>query len=412
MELLKFLTAGNVDDGKSTLIGRLLYDSKAVSSDILESIEKSSKQKGNGTIDLSLLTDGLRAEREQGITIDVAYKYFNTNKRKFIIADAPGHAQYTRNMITAASNAQLIIILIDARHGITEQTRRHTHIAGLLGIPKTVLAINKIDAINYDFEQYQLIASEFKSLAIESNLKDFTTIPLSALEGDNVVHQSINTPWYEGPTLIEYLENVKIDSINNDQDLRFNVQYIIRPNQDFRGYAGTINSGSVNTSDEVLILPAGHISKIKSILIDGEPVNTAQAGQAVVIELEDDLDISRGASFISLNNTTNKEQEFEATLTWLDNQALIPGSRYILQHQTQRTPVIIKEILQEIDIQTAELKQNPNKIQLNGIARVRIKSSQSIAFDNFKVNASNGVGILINENTNSTSAGVIFNKNI
>ena len=401
MDILRFITAGSVDDGKSTLIGRLLYDSKSILIDQLAAIEKQTKNKENGEIDLALLTDGLRAEREQGITIDVAYKYFSTPKRKFIIADAPGHIQYTRNMVTGASNAQLIIILIDARNGVVEQTRRHSIIASLLNIPHVVVAINKMDLVNYSEDHYNNIVIDYEQVAQSLGLKDVKYIPISALNGDNIVERSDKLAWYEGEPLLSHLENVQLQSDVNLDDARFSVQYVIRPQaaelHDYRGYAGKIISGVYKKGDQVTILPSGAQSKIKSIETGGEEVDEVYALQSVVLHLEDDIDISRGDMIVPTSNQPRTDQEFEALLCWMDNKPLIPGNKYLLQLNSNRVRAIIKEIEYQLDVNTFDKNYSPEKAVLNDIIKAKIKTASPVSFDSYEKLRQNGGAILIDE---------------
>lgn len=401
MDILRFITAGSVDDGKSTLIGRLLYDSKSILIDQLAAIEKQSKNKLNGEIDLALLTDGLRAEREQGITIDVAYKYFSTPKRKFIIADAPGHIQYTRNMVTGASNSELAIILIDARNGVAEQTRRHSIIASLLNIPHVVVAVNKMDLVNYSEDVYNNIVIDYEQVAKSLGLKDIKYIPISALNGDNIVERSKNLSWYDGEPLLNYLENVKLDSDVNLTDGRFSVQYVIRPQapelHDYRGYAGKIISGVYHKGDKIIVLPSRVESSVKAIEINGKEVDEAYALQSVIIHLEDDIDVSRGDMIVPQNNQPNIEQEFEVLLCWMDNKPLIPGNKYLLQTNSGRVRSVVKEIEYKLDVNTLQKDYSPQKAVLNDIIKATIKTSSPVAFDSYKKLRQNGGAILIDE---------------
>ena len=401
MDILRFITAGSVDDGKSTLIGRLLYDSKSILIDQLEAIEKQSKNKLNGEIDLALLTDGLRAEREQGITIDVAYKYFSTTKRKFIIADAPGHIQYTRNMVTGASNSELAIILVDARNGVVEQTRRHSIIASLLNIPHVVVAINKMDLVNYSEDVYNNIVIDYEQVAKSLGLKDVKYIPICALNGDNIVDRSKNLSWYKGAPLLSYLEDVKLDSTVNLTDSRFSVQYVIRPQapelHDYRGYAGKIISGVYHKGDKIIVLPSGIESSIKAIEIAGKEVDEAYALQSVVFHLEDDLDVSRGDMIVPINNQPNIEQEFEVLLCWMDNKPLIPGNKYLLQTNSNRVRGVVKDIQYKLDVNTLQKNYSPGKAVLNDIIKATIKTASPVAFDSYKKLRQNGGAILIDE---------------
>jgi sulfate adenylyltransferase subunit 1 len=401
MDILRFITAGSVDDGKSTLIGRLLFDSKSILIDQLEAIEKQSKNKLNGEIDLALLTDGLRAEREQGITIDVAYKYFSTPKRKFIIADAPGHIQYTLNMVTGASNSELAIILIDARNGVVEQTRRHSIIASLLNIPHVVVAINKMDLVNYSEDVYNNIVIDYEQVAKSLGLSDVKYIPICALNGDNIVERSKNLSWYKGAPLLSYLEDVKLDSTVNLTDSRFSVQYVIRPQapelHDYRGYAGKIISGVYHKGDKIIVLPSGVESSIKAIEIAGKQVDEAYALQSVILHLKDDLDVSRGDMIVPINNQPNIEQEFEVLLCWMDNKPLIPGNKYLLQTNSNRVRSVVKDIEYKLDVNTLQKNYSPEKAVLNDIIKATIKTSSPVAFDSYKKLRQNGGAILIDE---------------
>lgn len=412
-ELLRFTTAGSVDDGKSTLIGRLLYDSKSIFQDQLEAVEKSSKNKGFDYVDLSLLTDGLKSEREQGITIDVAYRYFETPKRKFIIADTPGHIQYTRNMVTGASTANLAIVLIDARKGMLEQTHRHSFIASLLFIPHLIVCINKMDLVNYSKQVYDKICNDYKSFSSKLNIKDIRFIPISALEGDNVVNKSNNMSWYEGGTLIHELENVHISSDLNHVDCRFPVQSVIRPHregfQDFRGYAGRIEGGVFRAGDQVKILPSGFTSSIKEITISDKIIEEAFAPMSVVMTLNDEIDISRGDMIVRENNVPNVSQDIEVLITWMNKKPLIQNSKLILKHTTREIKSLVKEILYEIDINSLHRKQEVNELALNSIGRVKIRLSQPIFVDSYKRNRNTGSLILIDPSTYETvGAGMVI----
>ena len=406
MDILRFITAGSVDDGKSTLIGRLLYDSKSILIDRLEAIEKQSKNKAEGEIDLALLTDGLRAEREQGITIDVAYKYFSTPKRKFIIADAPGHIQYTRNMVTGASNSALAIILVDARNGVVEQTRRHSIITSLLNIPHVVVAINKMDLVNYSEDVYNNIVIDYQEVAGSLGLKDVKYIPISALKGDNIVEKSDKFSWYDGESLLHHLENIQLDSDINLTDGRFSVQYVIRPQaedlHDYRGYAGKVISGIYKKGDKVIVLPSGIESTIKAIEIGGEEIEEAYAMQSVVLHLTDDVDVSRGDMIVPLNNQPAMEQEFEALLCWMDNKPLIPGNKYLLQINSRVVRSVVKEIEYKLDVNTLQKNYSPEKAVLNDIIKATIKTASPIAFDSYKKLRQNGGAILIDETSRVT----------
>lgn len=401
MDILRFITAGSVDDGKSTLIGRLLYDSKSILADQLAAIEKQSKNKNAGEIDLALLTDGLRAEREQGITIDVAYKYFSTPKRKFIIADAPGHIQYTRNMVTGASNAQLAIILVDARNGVVEQTRRHSAIASLLNIPHIAVAINKMDLVGNSQDVYNNIVIDYQQVAKTLGLKDVKYIPISALNGDNIVETSGNYPWHDDESLLHYLENVELDSDVNLTDGRFSVQYVVRPQtenlHDYRGYAGKIISGIYKKGDEVIILPSGIESKIKTIEVNGAETNEAFAQQSVILHLEDDVDISRGDMIVPLDNQPSLANEFDAMLCWMDQKPLRVGNKYLLQLNSRLVKSVIKEIEYKLEVNNLSKTNAPEKVALNDIVRVKIKTAVPVAYDSYKKLRQNGGAILIDE---------------
>lgn len=412
MDILRFITAGSVDDGKSTLIGRLLYDSKAVSLDILEAIEKQTKNTDNGKIDLSLLTDGLRAEREQGITIDVAYKYFTTTKRKYIIADAPGHIQYTRNMVTGASNANLAIILIDARNGVVEQTRRHTYITTLLGIPHLVVAVNKIDLVDYSEEKFNSIVNSFKGFSASLNIKDVTFIPVSAAYGDNVTVHSDKMPWYKGKNLLQHLEEITISSDVNLELSRFQVQYVIRPQDDkyhdYRGYAGRIASGVFKKGDKVSVFPAGIESEISQIEVNNKETDEAFAQQSVVLHLKDDIDISRGDSIVLSSNLPRVEQDLQASICWMDSRPLQEGTKLLLQHNSNRVKAVVKEISRKVNLDSLEFEDAAGHAALNEIVKVNIKTATAVAYDPYTKNRSNGGFILIDENTNNTVAAGVF----
>ena len=406
MDLLRFITAGSVDDGKSTLIGRLLYDSKSIMVDQLEAIERQTKNREEGEIDLALLTDGLRAEREQGITIDVAYKYFSTPKRKFIIADAPGHIQYTRNMITGASNANLIIILVDARHGVVEQTRRHSIIASLLNIPHVVVAINKMDLVSYSQDVFNNIVIDYAEVAKALELNDVTYIPISALNGDNIVDRANNMSWYEGDCLLEHLENIHVENDINLSDARFSVQYVIRPQtealHDYRGYAGKINSGIYKKGDRITVLPTRLTSSIKSIEIGGVEVEEAFAPQSVVLQLEDDIDISRGDVIVQSDNLSPVEQELDVLLCWMDNKPLIPGNKYFFQINSRVVRSVVKEIEYRLDVNTLQKDFGPSQAVLNDIIKAKIKTASPVPYDPYKKLQVNGSAILIDQTSHVT----------
>ena len=412
MDLLRLITAGSVDDGKSTLIGRLLYDSKSIMIDQLEAIGKQSRNKENGEIDLALLTDGLRAEREQGITIDVAYKYFSTPKRKFILADAPGHIQYTRNMVTGASNADLAIILIDARKGVIEQTKRHSIIASLLGIKHIVVAINKMDLVNFSEDVFSNIVVEYSRVASELKLSDVKYIPISALLGDNIVEKSDNIKWYEGETLLHFLESVQINRDVNLNDARLPVQYVIRPQteefHDYRGYAGKITSGRYNVGDKVFILPAGLESRIKTIEGGGIEVSKAHAPQSAVVQLENDLDIGRGDLIVKSESLPEITQELEVLLTWMDSKPLKSGNKYLLQLNSKQVKSIVKEIEFKLDVNTLEKLPLPESVSLNDVVKAKIKTASAVAIDKYSLSKATGSAILIDETSHSTVAAVLI----
>ena len=413
MDLLRFFTAGNVDDGKSTLMGRLLYDSNSISTDIIETLTRQSIIAGTNTnINLALLTDGLRAERQQGITIDVAYKYFSTDKRKFIIADTPGHIQYTRNMFTGASNANIAIILIDARNGITDQTKRHTIISSILEIPHLLICINKMDLVNYSEEKYNQIEKDYLDFAKQLNFPDITFIPTSALVGDNVVIKSDKMSWFKGKPLLEFLETIQITETNISNLSRFQVQYIIRPQtedfHDYRGFAGRVVSGTYKKGQQVIVLPSGIETIITKIEVNQKEVEIAETNTPVVLHLKDDVDFSRGDSIVSIEYLPKIEKEITATICWMDNVAYIPGQKIILQQNSFRTKAIIKEITTKIDIHSFTQLESDGSIKLNDICKVIIKTAEPIIFDSYSDNRNLGAFILINENTNNTiAAGTI-----
>ncbi|TYQ15197.1 UNVERIFIED_CONTAM: sulfate adenylyltransferase subunit 1 [Acetivibrio alkalicellulosi] len=413
MELLRFFTAGNVDDGKSTLIGRLLYDSQSISTDIIETLTRQSKTTGsNAEIDLALLTDGLRAEREQGITIDVAYKFFSTSKRKFIIADTPGHIQYTRNMFTGASNADLAIILVDARNGITDQTKRHSIISAILGIPHVVVCVNKMDMEDYEQSVFKKIEEDYLEFSKPLKLQEITFIPVSALEGDNVVTFSDNMKWYKGPTLLQFLEEVTIVPAKTSEGSRFQVQYVIRPQtdelHDYRGYAGRVSNGSYKKGQRVVVLPSGIETVIEKIEKHQVEIEVANTEDTIVLHLKDDVDVSRGNVIVPVENVPKTEKEITATLCWMDNSGFVPGQKLLLQQNSFITKAVIKEIQAHIDIHTFQKKEASDSMKLNDICKVLIKTAESISYDPYSENRAFGAFILINENTNNTvAAGTI-----
>jgi len=412
MDILRFITAGSVDDGKSTLIGRLLYDSKNILIDQLEALEKQSKNKNENGVDLAILTDGLRAEREQGITIDVAYRYFSTPKRKFIIADAPGHIQYTRNMITGASNSQLIVILIDARQGVIEQTRRHSIIATLLKMKNVVVAINKMDLVDYSEEIYNDIKSQYEIVAQKLGLENVNYFPISAFYGDNIVDRSSKTDWYNGSTLLDFLETVEIAENKDVDHPRFQVQYVIRPQteelHDYRGYAGEVISGIYKKGDEVTILPQNIQTKISKIETGGKEVESVFTNQPAVLHIEDDIDISRGDFIVKTDSQPKVENEFEAIVCWLDKKELNEGNKYFIQHKSKTLKAIVKEIEYKIDVNTLEKILVDNSIKLNEVVKVRLKTASPLVFDSFEDSKSTGNAILIDETSNSTVGAVMI----
>ena len=412
MDLLRFITAGSVDDGKSTLIGRLLFDTKNILADQMEAIERASKSRNDGEIDLALLTDGLRSEREQGITIDVAYKYFQTPNRKFISIDAPGHIQYTRNMITGASNSQLIVILIDARQGVIEQTRRHSIIATLLKMKNVVVAINKMDLVDYSEEIYNDIKSQYEIVAQKLGLENVNYFPISAFYGDNIVDRSSKTDWYNGSTLLDFLETVEIAENKDVDHPRFQVQYVIRPQteelHDYRGYAGEVISGIYKKGDEVTILPQNIQTKISKIETGGKEVESVFTNQPAVLHIEDDIDISRGDFIVKTDSQPKVENEFEAIVCWLDKKELNEGNKYFIQHKSKTLKAIVKEIEYKIDVNTLEKILVDNSIKLNEVVKVRLKTASPLVFDSFEDSKSTGNAILIDETSNSTVGAVMI----
>ena len=413
MELLRFTTAGSVDDGKSTLIGRLLYDSKAIFEDQMELLEETSRQRGEEGVNLALLTDGLRSEREQGITIDVAYRYFATPKRKFIIADTPGHIQYTRNMVTGASTANLALLLVDARHGIIEQTKRHAFIASLLQIPHIAVCVNKMDLVDYSEEAFKKIKTDFEDFASKLEIKDVRFIPISALNGDNVVDRSENMDWYEGSTLMHLLENIHIGSDQNHVDCRFPVQFVVRPQSkdhpDYRGYAGRIEGGVFKPGDDITVLPSGFTSKIKSIdTFEGE-VAEAFSPMSVCMTLTDNIDISRGDMLVRENNKPTIEQDIDVMICWMNEKKMIPKGKYTIRHTSQTARCIIKEVKYKMDINTLHRMEDEKEIGLNDIGRITIRTTKPLFFDSYRRNRNTGSIILVDEATNETvAAGMII----
>ncbi len=412
MQLLRFTTAGSVDDGKSTLIGRLLYDSKSIFEDQLEAVEEASRSRGNEEVNLALLTDGLRAEREQGITIDVAYRYFATPKRKFIIADTPGHIQYTRNMVTGASTADLAVILVDARHGIMEQTVRHSYIASLLAIKEVVVCVNKMDLVDFSQEVFDKIVADYKEMSSSIELGNVTFIPISAKLGDNVVNKSENMPWYTGKALLDFLETVQLP-VESEDSMRLPVQYVVRPISDkfpdFRGYAGRLAEGSVKKGDKIKVYPSEMTSSVTSVYLGEKELETAVSPESVDITLSDDIDISRGDVIVAVDGKQpHMEQEVLLNVCWFRNSPMQQGKKYVIRHATQQTLGIIKEIEYKIDINTREKEYGVDKLIMNDIARVRIKTADPLIFDYYKDNRTMGSLIFIEEGTNDTvGAGMI-----
>lgn len=411
-DLLRFLTAGSVDDGKSTLIGRLLFDSKKIYEDQLDALERDSKRVGNAGehIDYALLLDGLKAEREQGITIDVAYRYFSTNNRKFIIADTPGHEQYTRNMITGGSTANLAIILVDARAGVITQTRRHTFLVSLLGIKHVVLAVNKMDLVDFDKAIFDRIVEDYMRFVESLQIPDITCIPLSALDGDNVVEKSARTPWYEGPALLDFLETVPIDLDHNYTDFRYPVQYVLRPNQDFRGFCGKVASGVVHKGDTVMALPSGKTSKVQSIVTYEGELECAFPPLCVTLTLEDEIDISRGEMLVHPDNLPISDRNFEAMLVWMDEEEMDVNKQFYIKQTTNTTRARVDSIRYKVDVNTME-HSSVDKLQLNEIGRVVFTTGKELFFDPYARNKQTGAFILIDPITNNTSAvGMIIDR--
>ncbi|MEO7267690.1 MAG: GTP-binding protein [Knoellia sp.] len=413
MDILRFATAGSVDDGKSTLIGRLLYDTKTVFQDQIDAVERVSRERGEDYTNLALLTDGLRAEREQGITIDVAYRYFATPARKFIIADTPGHIQYTRNMVTGASTADLALVLVDARKGLVEQSRRHAFLATLLEVPHLVLVVNKMDLVDWDEEVYQQIKNEFTGFATKLRVPDLQIIPVSALHGDNVVDRSPNTPWYTGPTLLHHLENVHVASDRNLIDVRFPVQYVIRPHSDahhdYRGYAGRVAGGVLKKGDEIMVLPSGFTSRIKAIeTADGE-IDAAYPPMSVTVRLEDEIDISRGDMICRPNNAPQVLQDVDAMVCWMDEAASLQvGRKYTVKHTTRTARAIVKELQYRLDVNTLHREDAPDGLSLNEIGRIRIRTTVPLLCDEYGRNRTTGGFVIIDEANNRTvGAGMI-----
>ncbi|MDQ4110872.1 MAG: GTP-binding protein [Actinomycetota bacterium] len=412
MDLLRFATAGSVDDGKSTLIGRLLFDSKSIFTDQLESVEKTSQDKGHGYVDLSLLTDGLRSEREQGITIDVAYRYFATPNRKFIIADTPGHVQYTRNMVTGASTADLGLVLVDARHGLTEQSRRHAVLLSLLRVPHLVLCINKMDLVDYSQEVYNKISAEFTAFATKLNIPDLEVIPISALQGDNVVTRSTSMDWYSGPTLIHHLEHVHVASDRDLVDVRLPVQYVIRPksddHHDYRGYAGQVAGGVLKPGDEVMVLPSGMTSKIAGIDLFDKEIPEAFPPMSVTVRLEDDVDVSRGDMISRVKNAPEPSQDIDAMICWMTNAPLRPRQKLAIKHTSNSARALVKDIQYRLDVNSLHRDLETKELGLNEIGRVQLRTTKPLLCDPYSKNRTTGSFILIDEATGVTvGAGMI-----
>lgn len=414
MDILRFIAAGNVDDGKSTLIGRLLFDSKSILIDQLEALKISNKNNGSGSVDLALLTDGLRAEREQGITIDVAYKYFSTPKRKFIIADAPGHFQYTRNMVTGASNSNLSVILVDVRKGVNEQTKRHSIISSLLGISNLVICVNKMDLVNYSEKVFNDIVNDYKNFAASLNVKEIEFIPISALFGDNVVEKSEHLKWYNGKSLLHYLEDVQVEADHNLEYSRFPVQWVIHSRNtenDYRGFAGKIISGIFKKGDKVINFPSGFSTTIKSIENSGIEIEEAFAPMSVTMRLSDELDISRGDVIVKDENLPHVSKEFESYVCWMDSKPAVKGNKYLLQHNSRQVKCIVKEVIHKVDVNTFKELENVDAVNLNDICKLKIRTSDQLIFDTYKKNKANGNFILIDESTNLTAgAGMISSE--
>ncbi len=415
MDLLKFITAGSVDDGKSTLIGRLLYDTNSVLDDQLEAIQRANRKNNDGTLDLAILTDGLKAEREQGITIDVAYKYFQTERRKFIIADAPGHIQYTRNMVTGASNSDLAIILIDARKGVVEQTRRHSFIVSLLAIPNVLVCVNKMDMVDYDQAVFDKVKLDYERLTESLRIKHVDFVPVSALKGDNIVTKSVNTPWYSGKPLLEYLETVSVNHTTESQKARFPVQWIIRPQtdelHDYRGYAGRLIGGNLQVGDRVVALPSGFSSTVSRIEFANQDLQVAESGASVVIHLSDDIDISRGDMLVKQDEQPMVSRGFEAEICWMDTRPLDLSQFYLLQQHGKTTKIKIQDIIYRVDIETLD-KKSGEHLGLNDIGKIQFKSADPLAFDNYAANKANGGAILIDLRNNLTVGALMITESV
>lgn len=414
MDLLKFFTAGSVDDGKSTLIGRLLYDSESILADQLEALQQSNRKNDDGTIDLAILTDGLKAEREQGITIDVAYKYFQTDKRKFIIADTPGHIQYTRNMVTGASNSDLAIILVDARNGVVEQTIRHSFLVSLLELKHVVVCINKMDMVDYSESVFNTIKDAYSDIAAKLKIKEVTYIPVSALKGDNIVNKSERMPWFSGKSLLDHLETIEVNEAELSAQARMPVQWVIRPQtdelHDYRGYAGRVLSGSFKVGEKITVLPSGIHSEISRIETSLKDQNEVHSGMSVTLHLKDNIDISRGDIVVNSSNEPMVSQQIEADLCWMDTRALDPTIMYLVQHNSKLSKCKIQEILHKVNINTLE-KIDADAFQLNDIGRIILKTAEPLAFDPYQDNKLNGGAILIDPRTNLTVGALMFRAN-
>jgi sulfate adenylyltransferase subunit 1 len=413
VELLRFTTAGSVDDGKSTLIGRLLYDNQSILDDQLEALRRSSERRGLTEVDLALLTDGLKAEREQGITIDVAYRYFTTPKRKFIIADTPGHVQYTRNMVTGASTANLSLILVDARKGIVEQTCRHAYISSLLMIPHLVLCINKMDLVQYDRARFEQLVADFDGFASKLEIKDIHYLPLSALHGDNIVHKSERMPWYDGPTLMYLLENIHIGSDLNHLDVRLPIQSVIRPqkkgHEDFRAYTGRLASGVLRKGDEITVLPSGLQSTVTAIQGSAGDIDEALPAMSIAVQIEDNIDIGRGDMIVRRNNQPDCQQDVDLMVCWFSSTPLEVNKRYVVRHTTREVRCVVKEVVYKVDIHTLGRIENDPQISMNDIARIRIRTTAPLLSDPYKKNRLTGSLILADESTNNTIAAGLIN---
>jgi bifunctional enzyme CysN/CysC len=412
MDLVRLATAGSVDDGKSTLIGRLLHDTKALHTDALASVERVSRDRGLEHVELALLTDGLRAEREQGITIDVAYRSFATPRRRFLLADCPGHAQYTRNMVTGASEADVAVILVDARKGLLEQSRRHAFLAALLGVPHLVVAVNKMDLVGFAPEAFEAVRAEFEAFSTKLEVHDVTFVPIAALHGDNVVSRSPEMPWFEGPTLLHHLETVHVASDRNLVDARFPVQYVIRPctaaHPDYRAYAGRVASGALRVGDEVLVLPAGLTTRISGLEVAGRAVDAVEAGQSAAVQLADDVDVARGDLLCRPRNRPTVTQDLDVMLCWMDDRSeLVPGRQVLVKHTTRTVRAVVREVQYRVDVNTLHRIEGVSALGLNDIARVTLRTTQPVLVDGYRRNRTTGALILIDPTTNGTVGGAM-----